>query len=76
MSNIAILSTGDPEKDRERLGQAQTFDDRIRQGICPNGCAELVWATAHLADCPDCGFKYSTNLPYGKQEDEYESLPN
>jgi len=68
MGSIGIISTGDADKDFRILKQAQLFNDRLDQGLCPNGCALLDWKTAHTADCPECRFHYSTNLPHGKRE--------
>jgi hypothetical protein len=73
MSEIGILSSGDPEKDRFELEKAKTYHERIDQGICANGCAFMIWETAHTAKCPECSFLYSTNLPYGKREKDYEN---
>lgn len=70
MSSIAIVSTGDDEKDRDELARAQTFSDRIDEGICPNGCAELEWSTPNKGECPVCHFLLSTGVPYGKREIE------
>ncbi len=70
MSHIGIVSTGDPEQDAKQLKQAQTYDERLKEGLCPNGCALLEWEAPYNAQCPKCRFMYSTNVPYGIQESE------
>lgn len=82
MSNLAIISSGDPEKDAKELERAVTFDERIKAGLCPNGCAMMGWSIrcdpkaemiGYRAECPKCHFLYSTNVPYGKEpENGYE----
>jgi len=74
MSNIAILSTGDAEEDKRQLEQAVIHDQRMNQGICPNGCAELVWSDeGYRGNCPKCNFMLSTNVPYGIKDENYIS---
>jgi hypothetical protein len=70
MGQVAIISTGDPEKDREQIERSELFVARTDEGLCPNGCAELEWETQFSADCPVCHFHLGTNVPYGKREVE------
>lgn len=68
---IAIISTGDDEKDREEIARAETFSERIDAGLCPNACAELEFRTSPFeGDCPVCKFHLSTNVPYGRRVDD------
>ena len=65
MKNFAFESTGDPEKDAEI---AMAIRRRLRnesEGMCPNGCAPVVWSDPHNQDCPKCGFHGQHNVPYG-----------
>lgn len=53
MSELSIISTGNEEVDQRRLAAAQLHEDRMNEGICPNGCAELEWETQHKGSCPE-----------------------
>ena len=56
MSRIAIVSSGDPEKDQRDIENFQRGNDRIEQGLCPNGCGGMVEIDSHNAECPRCHF--------------------
>lgn len=56
MSRIAIVSSGDPEKDRRELREAAIHQIRIDQDLCPNGCGHMIWDDPHNSHCPICHF--------------------
>ena len=64
MSDIAInmVSTGDPEKDREQLELAALHQARIDADCCPNGCGQMFVASERLLECTECGFVLSKSV--------------
>lgn len=56
MSEIGIISSGDPDIDRERLEQAIQFENEIEANRCPNGCGEMFKASDRMSECTECGF--------------------
>lgn len=56
MSDYAIMSSGDAEKDQRDLARFLRSDARIRSGMCPNGCGGMVEVDTHNAECIKCGF--------------------
>lgn len=65
MLGFVFPLSGDPEKDAETAAAMRRQDRNYSEGMCPNGCAPLVWADAHHSDCPVCKFHGWTNQPYG-----------
>jgi hypothetical protein len=61
--NIAMVSTGDPARDRRELAQAALHQSRIDAGMCPNGCGLMSWDTLYDAHCDVCKFILFTNTP-------------
>jgi hypothetical protein len=61
--NMAMPSSGDPEKDRQELEQAYVHRDRMEANICPNGCGPMVWDDPHTRHCPVCKFVGWCNKP-------------
>lgn len=70
MSDIAINSSGDDEKDALALLRLRNQFEQLEERICPNGCAKLVWENPYNANCSVCNFHYSANRPYGKRESD------
>lgn len=71
MSSIGIISTGDPDKDREKIARAERFNENINNGVCPNGCGELEFPSSPFeGECPVCHFHLGTNVPYGRRVDD------
>jgi hypothetical protein len=70
--NIAIVSSGDPEKDARELEQAYLFEVRIQQNICPNGCGPMIFDDPHNRHCPDCNFAMWCNSPYSGGSEEIQ----
>lgn len=58
MSEYVMVSTGNPDKDREALERFALHDARIKAGNCPNGCGGMVELDAYNAECPRCGFAF------------------
>lgn len=54
--SIAIISSGDPEKDQRDIASFVHGDDLICAGMCPNGCGGMIEVDAWNAECPKCGF--------------------
>lgn len=54
-SPTAFISLGNLALDYAELCRYQKSDERIEDGICPNGCARMHDA-GHTATCPSCGF--------------------
>ncbi|HEY6331705.1 MAG TPA: hypothetical protein VI756_20430 [Blastocatellia bacterium] len=61
---LAIPSSGDPVKDQQELEAAHKHEQRVRRGICPNGCGPMVWRDHHNRECRKCGFNGWVNVPY------------
>ena len=61
----AFPSTGDPEKDAQIARDILRTQALESEGLCPNGCAPIIWDTQYEAHCPTCGFIRHTNAPYG-----------
>lgn len=56
-SNYAKISTGDPEEDQRQLHKFALGDERMRNGMCPNGCpVMLVTTDIRTHGCPECKF--------------------
>jgi hypothetical protein len=53
---IAIVSSGDPEKDAAEIASAEQHKSRMDANICPNGCGPMVWDDPHTRHCPKCNF--------------------
>ena len=65
-SPIAFVSSGNLAEDRKTVENYAKHESRIQDGICPNGCAQMVRAEAgddHNAECPVCKFGYYSNVP-------------
>jgi hypothetical protein len=54
--NLAIPSSGDPEKDRRDLEAAYVHRDRVEANICANGCGPMVRDDPHTRHCPVCNY--------------------
>lgn len=71
MSDVAIVSSDDPEKDAEDLRKFAIGDERIKSGNCPNGCGGMIEVDSHNAECPKCHFAYFSaggiNFYYGRK---------
>lgn len=55
---MAIISSGNPEKDRLDLERHAKQSDLIDAGMCPNGCGGMIEDDTHNAHCPKCAFQY------------------
>jgi rubrerythrin len=64
-SRIAIVSSGEPEKDQRELLQAAQHQARMEENICPNGCGPMEWDDPNTRHCPICSFVGWCNAPYG-----------
>lgn len=64
MEEFAFVSTGDPEQDAKTAAQIRFNERNTSEGMCPNGCAPVVWSDPHNHDCPVCKFHGWTNRPY------------
>lgn len=62
-SKYGIVSSGDPEKDRSDLDRFLIHEARIKAGDCPNGCCGMKIIDEYNAECPRCGFNYSSTQP-------------
>lgn len=63
LSRIAVVSSGDTEKDQQAIRDAHLHALRITDGFCPNNCGPLVWKGSREAACEICDFRYHTNSP-------------
>lgn len=60
---LAITSSGDDEKDQERLRRFIENDEKIQAGECPNDCGPMVRRESEgLSECQKCGFVYSGGI--------------
>lgn len=66
--NVAMISSGDPDKDRAELERFQLQDSRMEANICPNGCGPMVWDDPHTRHCPKCKFVGWCNTPHTEGE--------
>lgn len=65
-AEVAFISSGNVAKDLRTLEDYRKHDSRIKDGICPNGCAQMVRQypdSAHYAKCPTCNFQHYSNVP-------------
>lgn len=63
---IACVSQGNLLKDRRELESAIKSDERLADGICPNGCARMIRyekGDDHTQTCPVCKFVGWQNTP-------------
>jgi hypothetical protein len=67
-NQIAIVSSGDPEKDALELAAAQLHQSRMQANICPNGCGAMFWDDPHTRHCPVCQFVGWCNTPHTEGE--------
>jgi ribosomal protein S27AE len=56
--NVAIVSSGDVEKDAAAIEKFCRESDLIDAGMCPNGCGGMMAIDTHNAECPKCHFVY------------------
>ena len=68
VDNFAFISTGNPEKDAERAREIRRHNHLEAEGMCPNGCAPVVWDDQHASRCPKCGFVHMNSRPNGGRE--------
>ena len=63
--SIAIVSSGDADKDRADIDKFCRESDLIDAGMCPNGCGGMGTVDPYNAICLKCGFMYfcSGGLP-------------
>jgi hypothetical protein len=61
--NVNFVSTGDPVKDAQVVRGIELHQERLDRGCCPNGCGALVLSDPYNAECPRCGFLFSSGLP-------------
>jgi hypothetical protein len=54
--NIAVVSSGDPEKDRAEIMQAALHQSRMDENVCPNGCGQMIFLDPYTRKCEACGF--------------------
>jgi hypothetical protein len=66
--NIAMPTTGDPERDRAELARAEMHASRMDANICPNGCGPMAWDDPHTRHCPICNFIGWCNRPHTEGE--------
>jgi hypothetical protein len=57
--NFAMVSTGDAEEDARQIDAFLVREKRLIEGICANGCGEMVKDGPGESHCPKCGFTYS-----------------
>ena len=62
-AGLAVASSGDPEKDAEAIADHIRSSERMEDGVCPNGCAQLVQLDAFSRECPVCKFVGYQNTP-------------
>lgn len=55
-SNVGFESRGNLADDLRELRAYRKHDARIEDGVCPNGCALMVWHDERHAECPVCHF--------------------
>lgn len=55
-SGIAFISKGNLADDYRETLSFQKHDDRIKDGVCPNGCARMVQIEGRDFECPVCHF--------------------
>lgn len=58
-SGIGFESSENLAIDYRTLLDYQRHTARIADGICPNGCAAMVWEDKQHARCPVCNFGYT-----------------
>jgi hypothetical protein len=55
--SYAMVGTGDADADRKALAQFALGNERMANGMCPNGCqAMLVTTDDYIHECPVCKF--------------------
>lgn len=58
---VAIVSSGDPEKDQREIDEFVRSSELIDKGMCPNGCGLMIQEDSHNMSCPKCNFSYFCN---------------
>jgi len=66
--NLAIPSSGDPERDAAELERVYLHESRMAANICPNGCGAMVWDDPQNRHCPVCNFHGWSNCPHTEGE--------
>lgn len=64
MPEKGFPSSGDPQEDARIAAQIRRNDAYESEGLCPNGCAPIVWDDPYNRHCPVCGFHGYVNAPY------------
>lgn len=57
-SNLGFVSNGNLADDLRQVRAYLKHDSRIEDGVCPNGCALMVWDDERHANCPVCHFAF------------------
>lgn len=57
------VTSGNLAEDRRRVELDMKQEERIRDGVCPNGCARLERIDSHSVQCPACKFVLNSNVP-------------
>ncbi len=58
---VAVVSSGNVDKDRAAIEKFCRESDLIDSGLCPNGCGGMLIIDAHNMECPKCHFSYFCN---------------
>ena len=69
MNNHATIEENGKKRaaTQEEIEKFRIVYERILQGICPRGCAELEWENEFNARCPVCGSRCNSKQPYAKK---------
>ena len=63
-SQIAIISSGNSEKDQAEIMQAALHQSRMGENVCPNGCQQMIFLDVHTRKCEACGFVGFSNVAF------------
>ncbi len=58
---IAVVSSGDPEKDQREIDEFMRSSSLIEKGMCPNGCGLMTPFGDYNMSCSSCNFSYFCN---------------
>lgn len=60
-ATVSFVSEGNLAEDYRELLSWQKHDERLSDGVCPNGCARMVKIDRCNSECPVCHFGYYCN---------------
>lgn len=64
-------TSGDAEEDARIAAMIRKTEAMLDEGMCPNGCAPLVWDDPYYHHCPKCAYGGWTSTPYNGHPELY-----